>query len=468
MLRTATIALLTVFGFLNLKETNSNQTISSSKIEDPAETRFKTFCISCHKPNENSFANRVWKYGNTKPQVIKSIKNGSADAGMPPFAAAFTDAQLDELADYVINKLQNATETKVKNATGIYKSNGMTIKLDTIAKGLDSPWGMVFLPNNDLIATDRDGKIYRIDSKKVKTQIAGAPKVLVEGQGGLLDIALHPKFAQNNIIYLSYSKPKDTLNAVWATTAIMRAKLEGDKLVEQKDIFIAQPYQSTKHHYGSRIVFDKDGYMFFSVGERGGHFKWPQKLDNDLGKIHRLKDDGTVPSDNPFVNTPNARASIWSYGHRNPQGLYIDASTGIIWEDEHGPKGGDELNIVQKGANYGWPVISYGINYDGSILTEFTAKEGMTQPQHYWVPSIGPSGLVKITGTKYKPWEGQYLVGSMSFEYLNRCKIDGKKVVEQERLLPNIGRVRSIKMSNDGYIYVGVEKPGVIYRLMPL
>jgi len=216
------------------------------------------------------------------------------------------------------------------------------------------------------------------------------------------------------------------------------------------------------------MEFDREGYLYFSVGDRGNRDRNPQTLDNHCGKIHRVNDDGSIPEDNPFAGTEGAMASIYSYGHRNPQGVIMHPETGEIWTHEHGPRGGDEINVINPGKNYGWPVISYGINYDGTIFTSSTEEEGMEQPLHYWVPSIAPCGMDFITGDRYPQWEGNLLVGSLKYQYLNMCVIKDGKVVSEEMLLKNIGRLRNVKMGPDGYIYVGVEEPGTIYRLVPV
>ena len=259
---------------------------------------------------------------------------------------------------------------------GLIQSEVQTFKLDTIVKGLEIPWGLDFLPNGDLLVTDRNGKFYRHREGEDLHEIKGVPDVKYKGQGGLLDVEVHPDFASNQTIYLAYSKPKGLTSS---TTAILKAKLVNDVLEDGEIIMEALPYRDTRHHYGCRMVFDKDGYLFVAIGDRGKRDENPQSLDNHCGKVHRINADGSIPQDNPFVNTPNAIPSIWSYGHRNPQGLIIDKNTGIIWETEHGPRGGDELNIIQKGLNYGWPVISYGINYSGTRFTNLTEKEGMEQ-----------------------------------------------------------------------------------------
>jgi glucose/arabinose dehydrogenase len=291
--------------------------------------------------------------------------------------------------------------------------------------------------------------------------------VLAKGQGGLLDIELHPDYKQNGWIYFSYSSPNEEDKSI-ANTAIMRARLNGDQLIDQERIFKAIPETGTRHHYGCKLEFDKEGYLYFSVGDRGNRDRNPQSLDNDCGKIHRIKDDGSIPGDNPFVGDSKARPSIYSYGHRNPQGVCMHPVTGRIWTDEHGPKGGDELNLIEKGKNYGWPVISFGINYNGTTFTNDTAKAGMEQPVTYWIPSIAPCGMTFVKGDRYPNWKNNILTGSLSFHYLHRVQLDGEKVVHQEKLLEGIGRVRNVEMSPDGYIYLAIEKPGKILKLIPL
>jgi aldose sugar dehydrogenase len=320
-----------------------------------------------------------------------------------------------------------------------------------------------------MLITDRNGAFYRLPKGSRQLQkIAGAPQVLAQGQGGLLDVELHPDFARNNTIYLSYSAFKQEGEQTLSTTAVVRAKLEGNKLTDSKVIFEAQPWVRTRHHYGSRLEFGRDGMLYVSVGDRGQHHENAQTIERAPGKVHRIKDDGTIPADNPYANEKGAIASIWTIGNRNIQGMVMHPNTGAIWTNEHGPRGGDEVNIAEKGKNYGWPVISYGINYNGTVLTELTKKEGMEQPLWYWVPSIAPSGMAFVTGNRYKGWEGDLLVGSLRFKFLSKLKMDGDRIVGEEKLLKNIGRLRDVKMGPDGYIYVAVESPGTIYRVVPV
>ncbi len=440
-------------------------------IADTPEKNYANYCASCHGEKMDMFVDRKWKHGSSEQDLFKVIKQGYPDEGMPGFDTTFTDKEISDLADYIITGIDNIKRYDFQEAvrSNIFKTESLTIKLDTIAKGIKIPWGMAFMPNGEMLVTERGGKMYRVTKKREVQIISGVPDVVAEGQGGLLDIALHPDFKHNKLVYISYSLGKNVDNKLLTTTAVTKAVLKGNTLTEQKKIFEALPYSTTRHHYGSRLQFGKDGYLYISVGDRGNHNENAQSLERHAAKIHRIKDDGSIPVDNPFVNTPGAVGSIFSYGHRNPQGMAMHPKTGQIWTNEHGPRGGDEINIAQKGKNYGWPVISYGLNYDGTILTKNTAMKGMEHPLHYWIPSIGPSGMAFVTGNRYKGWNGNLLVGSLRFKYLNLCKLKGNKVIKEEILLKNIGRVRDVRMSPDGYIYVSVENPSsAIFRLIPV
>ena len=336
-------------------------------------------------------------------------------------------------------------------------------KYEVIVDGLQIPWGFTFLPDGSMLINEKSGNLIHYNKGK-RIEVLGLPNIKVLGQGGLMDIELHPQYSENKWIYFSYASSANSNNK--ANTTIMRAKLQDNKLVEQQVLYKATPDYDTGQHFGSRIVFDNDGYLYFSIGDRGKRDLNPQDNTRDCGKIYRLKDDGKIPTDNPFADNPTAKKAIYSYGHRNPQGLAIHPKTGKIWEHEHGPKGGDEINIIESGKNYGWPVISYGINYDGTKFTDKTSQQGMEQPIHYWVPSIAPSGMAFVTSNIYPDWKGNLLVGSLKFQYLNRCVLDQNKVVHEEKLLEGIGRVRSIEQGPDGYIYVGVENLGIV-KIIP-
>ena len=343
------------------------------------------------------------------------------------------------------------------------RESSQAFKVDTISTDLNSIWGMAFLPDGRILLNEKEGVIRIVQNGKLLDErVENVPEVFYQGQGGLLDIQLHPQYEENGWIYLSYSKAVGN----GAITALTRARLDGNSLVDVEEIFLTEPVVRSSHHFGSRIAFDNDGYLFITVGERGTKEN-AQDLSNHYGKLHRLFDDGSIPEDNPFVGDVNAKGSIWTYGNRNMQGLYYDADTGILWEHEHGPKGGDELNIIKKGKNYGWPVITYGVDYDNSIISDISEKEGMEQPVHYWVPSIAVCGMTMVKGDMFPDWEGNLLVGALAQQHVSRLKLDGTKVVEEERLLQDVARVRSVAQSPEGYIYVGTEGPGMLLRLSP-
>jgi glucose/arabinose dehydrogenase len=341
--------------------------------------------------------------------------------------------------------------------------------LSTVATGFRIPWAMAFLPDGELLVTDRGGELYVVSGvteNSTQTEpVAGAPKVLAGGQGGLLDLELHPDYDKNGWIYLSYVAPKQKgESGRGGNTALMRARLKDNQLIDQQLLFKAQPNYSSKRHYGGRIAFDADNHVYLTVGDRGSRDE-VQRLDNYLGKVYRLHDDGSVPEDNPFTSVANAVTATWSYGHRNPQGMAVHPETGKLWAHEHGPKGGDELNLIIGGKNYGWPSITYGVNYSGTRITDQQAKEGMEQPVTYWVPSIAPCGMSFVNSDQFPAWRNNILVGSLKFAQVRRLELEGDKVVHEETLLDGIGRVRAIEQGPDGNIYIAVEGPGRIVRL---
>jgi glucose/arabinose dehydrogenase len=332
-----------------------------------------------------------------------------------------------------------------------------------IVPELNNPWGFVFLPDGSILINEKSGELIHFKNGQ-KTIIEGLPKIEVLGQGGLMDIQLHPNYKVNGWIYFSYASSND--NAKGANTSVMRAKLKNNALTNHELLYQALPNSNAGQHFGSRIEFDNNGYLYFSIGDRGNRDENPQDITRDGGKIYRLHDDGTIPEDNPFINVVNAKKAIYSYGHRNPQGVIMNPETHEIWTHEHGPRGGDEINIIKAGKNYGWPKITYGINYYGTKITKHVSLPGMEQPLHYWDPSIAPSGMTFISSDIYPNWKGNLLIGSLKFQYLDRCVIENNKVVKEERLLDGIGRVRSVRQGPDGYIYVGVENVGIV-KIIP-
>lgn len=345
----------------------------------------------------------------------------------------------------------------------------------TVADGFEVPWSIAFLSDGDMLVTERPGRIRIIrDGVLLPEPVPGAPEVLAEGQGGLLDIVPHPDFGANRLVYLSYSKPYEGGDG--ATTAIARARFENDRLSDFEVIFVAD--SRGRGHYGSRIVFDGEGHIFFSVGDRQAPSRGDleahpaQDRSNHHGTINRLNEDGSIPEDNPFVGMTGVEPSIYSYGHRNPQGLVMNMASGDLWATEHGPQGGDELNRIVAGANYGWPVVGFGVNYgSGTVIHEGTMREGWENPAYVWVPSIGTSGLMLYTGHRFPAWRGSLFAGGLSGEVVYRLTLDGDRVVRHETLLEGMGRVRDIREGPDGYIYVALERrdgePTPIVRLEP-
>jgi aldose sugar dehydrogenase len=337
---------------------------------------------------------------------------------------------------------------------------------ETVTSDINMPWGMTWLPNGDMLVTARTGELHRVSNGRVSDPIAGLPEVHVNGQGGLLDIVLHPQYQSNGWIYISFSDPSG--EGEGSNTSIIRGKLDGNRLVEQQVIYRGDINTTRGQHYGGRMIFDNAGYLYFSIGDRGDHFVTVQDLSRDGGKIYRVNDDGSIPADNPFVNTPNAKPAIWSYGHRNPQGIDINPVTGEVWASEHGPRGGDEINIARAGLNYGWPQVGYGINYNGQPLAERTHAEGVEQPAWYWDPSIATSGIAFVTSDRYPELKNHLLVGALRGSKLELLEIYDNRVIRSMDLLTGdaAGRIRDIRQGPDGYIYLGIEGEG-IKRLIP-
>jgi glucose/arabinose dehydrogenase len=345
------------------------------------------------------------------------------------------------------------------------------VSVESVAQGLSHPWAIDFLPDGTMIVTERDGKM-RLVSKAggLGEPFSGLPDVDVGGQGGLLDVALHPNFARNRLIYWSYSEAGQGGNS----TAVARARLseDGTTLVDIQVIFSQKPKVPSRQHFGNRLVFDGKGHLFVTLGERSRErFRGQaQDLNSHLGKVVRLTEEGGVPPDNPFVNKPGALPEIWSYGHRNPQAAAINPATGALWEIEHGPRGGDEINLPEPGKNYGWPIISHGVNYSGTPVGSGKKEmPGMEQPIYQWTPVIAPSGMAFYTGDIFPQWKGNLFVGGLAATALVRLELDGAKVTHEERLLIQEGlRIRDVAQGPDGALYVVTdEEEGEILRISP-
>lgn len=343
----------------------------------------------------------------------------------------------------------------------------LNVKPVTVAQGISIPWAIEALPNGDLLITERSGILYLLRNNSTSlTKITGLPKIDANGQGGLLDLELHPDFANNQWLYITYSSSEG--DGAGSNTALMRAKLSNDhsQLLESQQLYKGEHNSKKGQHYGSRIVFDNQNYVYFSIGDRGSRDINPQDLGRDGGKIYRLHDDGKIPSDNPFVNQKGAKPAVWSYGHRNPQGMWFDGDNSVFWAHEHGPRGGDELNMIKPKTNYGWPVVSYGINYSGTPFTDLTEKPGMQAPILQWTPSIAPSDMLLVKGDKYPELKGKFLLASMKYAFVSVLEIADGKVVKQSKLLEGIGRIRSLAQGDDGTIYLGLDGQGIV-RLDP-
>jgi len=443
---------------------------SSSVKKQTVSENYGKYCSGCHGANLEKFAAKAWMDEEGNASAFRSIKFGIENIGMPAFRETFTKREIRDLAAYVKKGIpaDRGLLQPALTIEEIVASEVQKFTLDTVVRGLNVPWGMALLPNGDMLISERSGTLYRFSGGKIIEPVSGLPEIMPIGQGGLLDVALHPDYPTNGWIYFSYSALSEGGSRPTGNTAIMRARLDGTMLIDREVLFTGEPATDRNYHFGCKIAFDGKGHIFFGIGDRGQHFDFPQKLDNHNGKIHRLNDDGSIPDDNPFVNTPGAMASIWSYGHRNPQGTCFDPLTGELWVSEHGPRGGDELNLIRPGVNYGWPVISYGINYDGTVLTPDKEKAGLEQPVFQWTPSIGPCGMTFVTGNRYPNWKNNILLGSLPLKHLERVVLENNRVTHREELLKGIGRVRNVVMGPDGYIYIAVETPGYIFRLMPV
>lgn len=360
--------------------------------------------------------------------------------------------------------ITSCKERQHKNTIAINSEIPRDYKTVRVIDNLSNPWGMTWLPDGAMLITEKSGELIHFKNSK-KHKISNVPKVYNRGQGGLLDIELHPNYEENGWIYITYASKEGGGNG--GNTKLIRCKLNNAyELVHIESLYKASPNTTRGQHYGSRIAFDNDGYLYFSVGDRGDRDTNPQDIERDGGKIYRLHDDGRIPVDNPFVASKNAKKAIYTYGNRNPQGMATHPTTGEIWIHEHGPKGGDEINVIQKGCNYGWPIISYGVNYSGSKFTKKVTQEGMEQPIHYWTPSIAPCGMTFVTSNIYPDWKGKLLVGSLKFNYVELLTFQNKTLISREKIVEDIGRVRNVKQGIDGYIYIAVEGDG-IYKIIP-
>ena len=457
----------------------SKESLAKMKVED----LFKNLCAPCHGMKLEgglapSFLDGEWKHGSTDKEIAQTILKGNISLGMTPWEGILTGDQIRSLIIFIREKEKGALAKGVsfpKPEPGkVTKTQHANYKIEIVAEGLTLPWSLTFLPDGRKLVTERGGALRVItkDGRLLPKPVANTPKVVVHGQGGLLEVAPHPDYKKNGWIYLAIADgTKKTVEGkkkpeVKALTAIVRGRIDDNHWVDTEPIWKADKkfYDGSGAHFGSRIVFDK-GYIYFIVGERGALME-VQDLANPKGKIFRLHDDGRVPRDNPTFDNPKALPGIYSYGHRNPQGLAKHPRNGAIYSTEHGPRGGDELNLIQPGRNYGWPVITWGMNYNGTPMGK-THQEGMEQPVHFWVPSIATCGLDFYTGRKFSKWRNDLFVGALKQEEIRRLRIRKGKVTQEEGGFKGLGRVRDVRTGPDGFLYVILNKPGSILRLVP-
>jgi glucose/arabinose dehydrogenase len=350
-------------------------------------------------------------------------------------------------------------------AAQTYRADDHSFRVVRVVEGLEQPWSLAFLPDGRMLVTEKRGQIRVIQNGKLLPDAIPVPGVVVHGQGGLHDVVLHPQFEKNQLVYFAYAGPGPD----GAGTELARGKLIGNKLENTEVLFRQSPKGTRGQHFGGRIVFDRAGFVYLTLGDRGEMAR-AQKPDDHAGSVIRLHDDGRVPKDNPFVGKSGWKPEKFTLGNRNMQGAALHPQTGMLWTHEHGPQGGDEVNVIRAGVNYGWPVITYGVNYGiGTKIGEGTSKPGMAQPLHHWVPSIAPSGMAFYTGERFPRWKGDLFVGALRDQMLVRLKLDGEKVVKEERLLKGVlGRIRDVRAGPDGFIYLLTDDShGVLARLEP-
>jgi glucose/arabinose dehydrogenase len=476
---------------------------------NPAAGLYTENCAGCHGIDITggrapSLFDAEWLHGGDDETIAKNIHEGFPASGMIPFKDVLTDQQIWQLVGYIRTQAANLKGKPVyvpDPANQIIKSEKQTFKIEVVTKGLETPWGLAFLPDGRLLVTERPGRLRIIENGKLLPEgVKGLPKVWEKQDGGMFDVEVHPQYATNGWIYISYSEilpgwtppPPPPEGAAPpppppgggrgrggppdppTMTVIMRGKISKDgQWTDQQVLFRApaEVYSSSNAHYGSRFIFDKDNHLFFTLGEKQQMMD-AQDLSKPTGKIHRVNDDGSIPKDNPFVGRSGIIQSIWSYGHRNPQGLAWDPVTGKLWESEHGPQGGDEINVIEPGKNYGWGVITMGVQPG---ITK-RSQEGMEQPIVYWTPSVAPSGIAFYTGDKYPGWKNNLFVTCLAGQQLKRLEISGDKVTHEEIVFNQFGRLHDVIVGPDGYIYTTLQLPGrvlsestegMVVRLIP-
>ncbi len=447
--------------------------------DDPADliksgkAVYQEYCVACHGPDLKgsqamSLVDGKWHYGATREAIIHNITEGIEGTAMIPWGMMLSETEIKAATAFVLDQANHPGTAmavdQLKTERSI-QTRDYKLTVQTFASGISIPWAMEWVSPDMALVTERPGGLRVIkDGTLLEKPVAGTPKVYHHGQGGLMDVAVDPHYAQNGWVYLAYSHQGER----GSMTRLVRGRIKDLTWTDEQVLYEAKPqhYSNARHHYGSRIVFPPDGKLYFSIGERGAQ-KLAQDLSRPNGKIHRINYDGSIPDDNPFLKTAGALPSIFSYGHRNQQGLVVHPVSGTIWETEHGPKGGDELNTIRVGCNYGWPVITYGINYNGTPITDKTSMPGMEQPVIHWTPSIAVCGINVYTGHLMPEWRNHLVVTALKFQEVRIVKIEDDKVTDQEVILKNAGRVRDACTGPDGALYAVMNGPDRIIRIAP-
>lgn len=437
---------------------------------------YQQHCAACHGRGLQgglapSMLDDTWTHGSSDEDLARIIREGVPDA-MTGFSAELSEAEIRGLvilirerrADFRPDRDTQPLPTEPV-ATELHR-----YRIETVVDDLVTPWAIDFLPDGRMLVTEKDGRLRLVQDGRLLPPIKGVPAVRSAGQGGLMEVAVHPRHAENGWIYLAYSDPAVRDGREVSLTVIVRGRIRGGAWVDQETIWRA-PLEFYRPgggvHFGCRIAFDPEGFLYFSHGERGR----PEDAQNLVlpnGKVHRIHDDGKVPADNPFVGRADAFPTIWTYGNRNPQGLDFDPRTGLLWETEHGPRGGDELNVLHRGANYGWPAITHGMNYNGTPVSALTARDGMEAPVAHWTPSLAVCGIDFYTGDRFPRWRGHLFVAALAQQEVRRIVIEDGQVVAQEVILKDLGRVRDVASGPDGALYLALNQPDRIVRLVPV
>ncbi|MGM0619671.1 MAG: PQQ-dependent sugar dehydrogenase [Bacteroidota bacterium] len=448
---------------------------AKTNAQPDAAALYQQYCAQCHGSdlnggNATSLVDGVWQFGAEDGYVIRNIKHGIPHLGMPSYERSLTDEEIRAVVGY-IREAEKEEGAAKPSAPEMVETMDYFMEVETFADNLEIPWAIDFIDENTALITERPGRLRIVENGELQAEaVKNTPQVLHEGQGGLLDVAVDPEYERNGWIYLAYSHELKEYegNRPPAMTRLVRGKIENNTWTNEELLFEAPPetYRTTRHHYGCRIVFDPWGYLYFAIGDRGAGSQ-AQDFSLPNGKVHRIHKDGRIPENNPFLYDDGAMKSLYSLGNRNIQGMAIHPETGKLWTTEHGPMGGDELNLIESGKNYGWETITYGKNYNGTIITELTHMPGMEQPNFYWKPSIAVCGLDFYRGDLFEKWENRLLVGALKYEEVRLLQIEEDRVVHEQVIFKGAGRVRDVSTGPDGSIYVVLNNPGKVVRLTP-